>query len=169
MKRILVVALGSLLLASCSPPPPDAAKIRKEVEGLVQKSAKDMVAGITDTTLSQYMDDAVSMPNNGPLLRGKPAIKGYFQQMMNGVKFSSVNFTTTDVFVGGPYIYEIGTYGMTMTIPNMPEISDKGKYITVYERGKDGLLKIKAETWNTNAPPPMSVPADMPVPVDVGK
>lgn len=155
VKKVIVVALGCLLLTSCSAPPPDVAKIRKEVEGLVEKSAKDMMAGIMDTTLSQYADDAVSMPNYGPLLRGKPAIKAYFQQMMNGVKFPSVDFTTTDVFVGGPYIYEIGTYGMTITMPNMPEMSEKGKYVTVYERGKDGKLKIKAETWNTNTMPPM--------------
>ena len=155
VKKVIAVAVGCLLLASCSAPPADVAKIRKEVEGLGEKSSKDMMAGIYDTTLSQYADDAVSMPNNGPLLRGKPAIKAYFTQMMNGLKFSSVNFTTTDVFAGGPYIYEIGTYAMTMTIPSMPEMSDKGKYITVYERGKDGKLKIKAETWNTDTMPPM--------------
>jgi len=155
VKRVIAVAFVSLLLASCSAPPPDVAKIRKEVEGLVEKSSKDMMAGTMDTTLSQYTDDAVSMPNNGPMLKGKPAIKAYFQQMMNGVKFSNVSFTTTDVFVGGPYVTEIGTYAMTMSMPNMPEMSDKGKYITVYERGKDGKLKIKAETWNTDTMPPM--------------
>jgi uncharacterized protein (TIGR02246 family) len=156
VKRVIAAAFVSLLLASCSPPPPDVAKIRAEVEGLVDKASKDMVSGNMDTTLSQYMDDAVSLPNNGPFLRGKPAIKTFFtQMMMSGMKFTSVKFTTTDVLVGGPYVTEIGTYAMTMTIPNMPEMSENGKYITVYERGKDGKLKIKAETWNTDTMPPM--------------
>jgi ketosteroid isomerase-like protein len=161
LKTVLVVAICGLLLASCSPPPPDVAKIRKEVEDLVQNSARDMVTGKMDSTLSQYADDPVSMPNNGPMLKGKPAIKAYFSQMMNGLKFKSVTFTTTDVFVGGPYIYEIGTYAMTMTMGTMPEMSDKGKYLTVYERGKDGKLKIKAETWNTDTMPPMPEKAGM--------
>jgi ketosteroid isomerase-like protein len=156
VKHTLIAALGSLLLASCSaPPPPDVAAIRKEVEALVQKSTQDMKNGTMDTTMAQYADDPVSMPNYGPTLRGKPAIKAYFQQMMNGAKFSSVNFTTTDVFVGGAYVFEIGTYSMTMSMPRMPEMSDKGKYLNVYERGKDGKLRIKTETWNTDSMPKM--------------
>jgi hypothetical protein len=87
-----------------------------------------------------------------------PAIRAYYQQSMAGVKFTNVQFTTVDVWVGGPYIYEVGTYNMTMIIGTMPEMSDKGKYLTVYERGKDGLLKIKAETWNTDTMPPMPEP-----------
>ena len=60
----------------------------------------------------------VSMPNNGPMLKGKEAIKAYYGQMMAmGMKFSDVKFTTVDVSAGGQYVYEIGTYAMTMQYP----------------------------------------------------
>jgi hypothetical protein len=33
------------------------------------------------------------------------------------------------------------------------DISDKGKYLTIYERDANGSLKIKVETWNTDLNP----------------
>jgi len=156
MRTLLAVVLCSLLLASCSTPAPDLTKVRQEVEALIDKAEKDMVSGTMDTTMSQYADDAFSLPNNGPMLRGKEAIKNYFRQMMStGVKFTDVNFTTVDVSAAGPYVYEVGTYTMTIQIPAMKDIADQGKYLTVYERAADGSLKIKAETWNTDVQPPM--------------
>jgi ketosteroid isomerase-like protein len=99
------------------------------------------------------------LPNSGPRLKGKAAIKAYYGQMMAmGIKLSNVSFKTVDVSAGGPYVYEIGTYSMTVNMPNMPEMPDHGKYLTVYERVADGSLKIKVETWNTDVMPPMPEP-----------
>ncbi len=165
MKTALLLLLGCVLLVSCTPPPPDVAAVRKTIEAMAAKSAKDMMAGVFDSTLANYTDDAVSMPNNGPLQKGKPAIKAYYQQMAGmGMKFSKVDFVTTDVQVGLPYAYEIGTYTMTMEMGGMTPMTDEGKYLTVYELGKDGTWRIKAETWNTNTPPPMPEPPKSPEP-----
>jgi ketosteroid isomerase-like protein len=161
MRALLVLTLSAVFLASCAKPvpPPDIAKIRAEVEKITAQAAVELNSGAMDTTMSHYTDDAVSMPNNGPMLKGKAAIKANFGQMTAmGVKLSNVNFTTTDVSAGGPYVYEIGTYSMTVTIPNMPEMPDHGKYLTVYERVADGSLKIKVETWNTDVMPAMPEP-----------
>ena len=168
MKTALMLVLGALILVSCAPPPPDVAEVRKTIEAMVDKAEKDMMAGVTDMTMENYTDDAVSLPNNGPLLKGKQAIKEYYAKMMEiGVKFSNVDFVTTDVQVGGPFAYEIGTYVMTMEIPGMPEpMTDEGKYITIYEHGKDGKWRVKVETWNTNREMPMPEP---PKPPEAGK
>ena len=163
MKTAVLLVLGCVLLVSCAPPPPDVAAVRKTIEAMLDKAEKDMMAGTMDTTMAGYTDDAVSMPNYGPLLKGKPAIKAFYQQMMGmGMKFTKVDFVTTDVHVGGPYAYELGTYTMTMEMMGMPSMDDQGKYITVYELGKDGTWRIKVETWNTNRPPPMPEPPKMP-------
>lgn len=155
MMKMLPVLLCALVLCSCVPAKQDVAQVRKTIEAMTQKSAKDMLAGVTDTTLSQYTDDAVSMPNNGPLLRGKKAMKEYYGAMLTmGVKFLSVNFTTTDVIVNGPLACELGTYTMTFQIPGTGETTEVGKYMTLYEQASDGAWKIKADTWNTNVAPP---------------
>jgi len=155
MKFALVV-LVALIVVSCAPPAPDVAALRKQIDALLEKGKKDMLENTIDTTLAQYADDAVSMPNNGPMLKGKSAIKEYFAKMMSsGITFTKVDFVTHDVQVGGKYVYEVGTYSMTMRIPAMGEMTDAGKYLTVYEIQADGKLKIKVETWNTNTMPPM--------------
>jgi hypothetical protein len=35
----------------------------------------------------------------------------------------------------------------------VPEWADNGKYITIWEMQKDGSIKIKVETWNTDHNP----------------
>ena len=154
--KVTLPVLLALAIVSCAPPPPDVASLRKQIDALLEKGEKDMLANTIDTTLAQYADDAVSLPNNGPMLKGKAAIKEYYAKAMAlGIKFTKVDSITQDVQVGGNYVYEVGTYTMTMQIPAMREMTEEGKYLTVYEIGTDGKLKIKVETWNGNATPPM--------------
>jgi hypothetical protein len=42
---------------------------------------------------------------------------------------------------------------MKMSGPDVPEWADYGKYITIWEEQKDGSMKIKVETWNTDTNP----------------
>ena len=156
MRRSIPLLLCCLWLVSCAPPPANVAEVRKAIDAMNDEGKKHLLAGTMDTTMGHYMDDAVSMPNNGPLLKGKKAIKEYYQEMFSsGMKFTKVDFITDDVKVSGSYAYEVGKYTMTMQIPGMGELSDEGKYLTVYEHAADGSWKIKAETWNTNKMMPM--------------
>jgi len=156
MKAAILVALCALFLVSCAPPPPDVAEVRKAIEAITEKAEKDMVNGTMDSTMSAYTDDAVSMPNYEPIMRGKAAFKESYRKMMAmGIKFPKAEFTTTDVQVGGTFAYEIGTFNMVVQIPGMPEIPSSGKYLTVYEHAADGSWKIKVETWNADAMPSM--------------
>ena len=154
MRTALVLCVSALVLASCAPPAPPTANLeeaRKVIEGIMDKAEKDMLAGVTDTTLTNYTDDAVSMPNNGPFLRGKAAIREYYKRTMQmGFTFTNVDFVTVDVKVGGRFAYEIGTYTMTMEMAEMEPITDQGKYLMIYEYGEDGKWRIKIETWNTD-------------------
>jgi ketosteroid isomerase-like protein len=156
LKQIVLFLVLGLVLFSCAPPQPDVAQVRKTIEDMTAKSAKDMVSGAWDTTLANFTDDAVSMPNFEPMAKGKKAIKEQYGRMMGmGMKFTRVDFRTADVQVSGEYAYEVGTYTMTFEMPMMGQMTDEGKYVTVYQRSKDGSWKIKVETWNTNKPPSM--------------
>jgi len=156
MKRIVSLFLLGLVMFSCAPPKPDVAQVRKTIEAMNAKSAKEMLQGVWDTTMANFADDAVSMPNFGPMARGKKAIGEQYGKMMgSGMKVTKVDFVTADVQVSGDYAYEIGTYTMTFEMPSMAPMTEEGKYLTVYQRDKDGSWKVKVETWNTNREPPM--------------
>lgn len=159
MKRIALLAICAVLLCSCVAPKPDVAQVRKVIEEMTKKSEHDLLAGIVDTSLANYSEDAVSLPNNGPMLMGKEAIRSYTRQMLSlGTKFTNVKFVTTDVQTSGDLAYEIGTYAMTMQIPPGGEVAEEGKYLTVYEKAADGTWKIKVETFNINGKPPLPAP-----------
>jgi len=154
MKKILPLLLLGPVLFSCAPKPPDVAEVRKTIEARTAKSAQEMIAGTWDTTMANFTDDAVSMPNFMPMSKGKQAIKEQYSMMMgSGMKFVNVNFATLDVQVSGEYAYEIGTYSMTFDMPPMGQMSDAGKYLTVYQQAKDGSWKVKIETWNSDKAP----------------
>ncbi len=128
--------------------------VEAKVKAMTQKAAKMMMEGKFST--DGYTEDAIQLPSNSPMVVGLDALKASYDQMASmGIKFEKVEFVTTKVIVDGNTAIEIGTYDMSMTMPNMPDaMNDKGKYLTVYEIQKDGSLKIKVETWNTDLPPP---------------
>jgi ketosteroid isomerase-like protein len=54
----------------------------------------------------------------------------------------------------GNLIHEIGTYKINASMPGMEKpIDDHGKYLTVWEKQKDGSLKVKIEMWNSDVDP----------------
>lgn len=155
MRPIPIAVLLVAAVISCAPPAPDAAQDRKAIEAITQQSQKDLLAGIWDTTLASYADDAISMPQGGPMIKGKEALRAQMVGMMGtDMKFTKVIFTTLDVKVNGNSAFEIGTFEMAFTMGGAPEVSERGKYLTVYERGPDGKWKIKVETWNGDTPAP---------------
>ncbi len=150
----LVASLVIMCLMSINPILAQKNKdIEEKVRAMNQQMAKQMLEGNIST--DHYANDAISLPNNAPMVEGLEAIKASNEQMLQmGIKFDKVEFVTTKVMVNGDMVTEIGTYNMTMSFANVPQpITDKGKYITIWEIQKGGDLKIKVETWNTDMPP----------------
>jgi ketosteroid isomerase-like protein len=123
-------------------------KINKEL-------AKALMDGNMEKSLGYYAADAISMPNNAPMVTGMDAIKKSNQQMMqSGMKFVSCDFKTVKIIPDKNFITEIGTYSMQITMPNMNDpMQDNGKYVNIWEKQPDGSLKIKVEIWNTDTMP----------------
>lgn len=49
---------------------------------------------------------------------------------------------------------EVGTYDLSMTMGDEANpTTDHGKYLTIYQKQKDGSWKIKADMWNTSTNP----------------
>jgi ketosteroid isomerase-like protein len=154
MKRMTWFVPMAVLLFACAPPQEDVASVRKTIEEMTKKSERDLIAGVIDTALAHYAEDVVSMPNNEPMVKGKDALRERTRQMIGmGMTFSKVTFTTLDVQVSGSLAYELGTFAMTFTMPPSGELSEAGKYLTIYERATDGTWKVKVETWNADEQP----------------
>lgn len=129
-----------------------ASDYKTKIEALNKEMAKNMVAGQSEKSLDMYTTDAISMPSNEPMHDGLDAIKKATQDMSKtGWKCNSFEPTTVKIIPSGNLITEIGTYKISMSMPGMDKpMDDHGKYVTIWEKQKDGSLKVKVETWNSD-------------------
>ncbi|HLF20625.1 MAG TPA: DUF4440 domain-containing protein [Bacteroidota bacterium] len=155
MRKTMIPAVVSLLLVSCGQQQPDMEAMRKMVDEYNAASIEAMTSGNMDKVMSYYADDAISMPPNGPMLKGKEAIQKHNAEMMkSGMKLSNVKFTTVEVDAGGKVSYEVGSYEMDISIPILGSMKDKGKYVAIWKQQADDSWKVHAEMWNTDTPLP---------------
>jgi ketosteroid isomerase-like protein len=158
MKKInlrSVSMLFGVLLSTSMAFSQSAAEYKTKIEALNKEMAKNMIAGTSEKTLALYTDDAVTLPSYAPLHDGIAAIKKANEDMAkSGWKCLAFDMTTLKVLPGGNMITEIGTYKMSGSMPGMDKpMDDNGKYVTIWEKQKDGSLKIKVETWNSDVDP----------------
>jgi len=141
----------------------DMSQEKQMINDINAEIEKYMVSGDYTGALKYYAEDAISLPSYQQMLKGKKDLeKRSIEDQKSGMKIKSFELETTDVFGSGDLLYEIGTYKITMEMPNMKEpVNDHGKYLTVYQKEDDGSLKIKAETWNTDMNPWMEMEQSM--------
>lgn len=152
VRFITVLFAAGLFLVSCAPQALDTAAVTKVIDEYNAMLAENMLKGDMSATMSYYMEDAVSMPSNGPMLKGKEAIQSYSDEMAkSGVKFTAVKFTATEISGTATLAYEIGTYDMSMVI-GPAKVNEVGKYLTIWKKQSDGSWKVYAEIWNSDAP-----------------
>jgi uncharacterized protein (TIGR02246 family) len=105
---------------------------------------------------SYYADGAVVMLPNGPAWEGTAGIKQGFTDFFSNLAVPDFQLTTHDVIVELGTAVERGTYDMTIHPKNGTgaDITDRGKYITVWERQPDGSWKISRDISNSDNPMP---------------
>lgn len=102
---------------------------------------------------AQFAEDGVQMPPNAPANAGREAIaawSGGFLGMFE-VRFG---LDLDEVRVLDDWALERGAYSIAL-VPRGggPEMSDKGKYITLYRRTPAGW-RMARDIWNSDLPPP---------------
>lgn len=132
-----------------------AAEYKAKIEKINKEMTQYMLEGNSEKSMSLYTADAISMPSYEPMHDGIVAIRKANEEMMkSGMKITSFEPVTLKVLVNGNMITEIGTYKISMSMPGMENpMQDHGKYLTIWEKQKDGSLKVKIETWNTDVDP----------------
>jgi ketosteroid isomerase-like protein len=160
MKRIKVISLSMLLAVMFTSGvvfSQSASEYKTKIEMANKEMAKCMLDGNIEKSLSMYTSDAISMPSYAPMHEGLAAIRQANEDMVkSGAKYNSFELTTLKVMPNGNLISEIGTYKLNASMPGMDKpMDDHGKYLTVWEKQKDGSLKVKIEIWNSDVDPMM--------------
>lgn len=137
----------------------DMDELQKEVQMLNDEYAKQMVSGDMTALWGYYAEDIISMPSYEPMMKGLDACKESAKKMEEqGMKITAFSTTSTDVMQSGNLVVDIGTYKITMLVPQMDmPWDDYGKYMNIWEVQDDGSMKLKVETWNTDVNPWMEM------------
>jgi ketosteroid isomerase-like protein len=123
------------------------------IEKLNQEIGQALIEGNIEKSMSFYSEDAISMPNNGNILEGIEAIREVTLEMQAaGSKVITYETHMLHLMLCNDKIIEIGRFKISFTIPDMSNIEEEtGKYLTIWEKDAKGALKIKLETWNSDA------------------
>lgn len=101
-----------------------------------------------------YTDDAIEMPPNQPMVKGRAAIEQFYQrEFASGATISAFSLSHIQAEASGDLGYDVGTYQQTATPPGAANpVSDTGKY-TVILRRTGGAWKVAYAIYNSDQPP----------------
>ncbi|MGE5497588.1 MAG: YybH family protein [Syntrophothermus sp.] len=125
---------------------------KEKIQQINEKWAGYLKNGNYQGVADFYANDAVVLPNNSKLIRGKDAIKKHLEdENKDTQKFTTVDFKTVNVIGSNDLFVEIGQYKIALQKRNMNKpVLDEGKYVTVYKLMPDGTLKVIVDTDNTD-------------------
>src|SRR4029078_13036547 len=104
----------------------DQAAIReKNAEFVKAFNAKDM-----NQILATYTENAVFMPPTQPVLRGKDAMKTFYDDLLKSGA-TNLKLDAGEVSGHGPLAYQSGTYEMDVKPPAGSSDRDRGKYLFI--------------------------------------
>ena len=124
------------------------------------KWAKAAAAKDLEQTIGFYSDDAIVFPPNAPSAATKETIRNGWKEMLTSPGFV-ISWQPTRVRVGkaGEMAWVGGAYELTMNDASGKPITDRGKYLEVWEKQSDGNWKCRADMWNSDLPSSASATA----------
>jgi uncharacterized protein (TIGR02246 family) len=138
----------------------------EEVAELEPLAAEDVAANraVTDafvqgarsgdwaTVAALYAEDAILMPANQPLIKGREAIQA---RQEAGPAIEDFSLTVEDVFGRDDIAVVRGKYSMTIAPEGAPKpIKDTGKFIEIRRKQEDGSWLIAIDIFNSDLPFP---------------
>jgi len=146
----MITLLANNLIADDNPE-----DLKTAIESIGVKLGRAFIAEDYETMLLYFTDDVIWMPNFHEMITGKKAMKKELEEAREpNVKIHSINSTIIDIWSCGDLIYEMGTYSLIATTPNMSRpVADIGKYFHVWQKQYDGSYKIKFAISNTDIKP----------------
>jgi len=140
---VAAIAVSSLFITSCQPAKPelDLAQIKTEIQALENAYADGLNAKDANAVAMYYADDAVSMPNDKPIVSGHDNILKMIQEdMASDTTNHVISFEVVDVFAAGDLVTEIGK---GMSKDSVGNVIRSSKYISLFEKREGKYVCIR--------------------------
>ncbi len=146
----------ALLASSCTQPTPDT---RAADEAVIRAAdvawSKVAEAKQMDEYFSYFLDDAVVLAPNEPILVGKETIRKSQGELFAMPGFAVTwELTKVEAARSGDLGYSVGTYELSMNDPKGTPMMDRGKYVAIWKKQADGSWKVAVDMFNSDLPVP---------------
>lgn len=122
---------------------------RQQIGEANARFAEAFARGDAETACQVYTDDAMVMPPDAEIVRGRPAITEFWRAVM-GAGVKSADLTTIELeVVSEDTAYEIGRVDLTIVPEGGQQIQQPAKYVVVWKRGEQGW-KWHVDIWNNS-------------------
>jgi len=103
--------------------------------------------------LSFFADDAADFVRGAPFTFSKDAMRQRLQKDFDPADQLTWKPVKIDVAESGDLAYSLGTWQLKGKNPQGVDVTQTGKYITVWKKQKDGSWKVVADTGTVDPPP----------------
>ena len=98
-----------------------------------------------------HSDDALVMPPNTDMVKGKSLIKKAISYEISAGA-TDLAFTTINMYGNEEFVTEVGRYSLNIKNEGEIVMSDSGKYVVLWEQVSKNNWLMKADIWNSDLP-----------------
>jgi ketosteroid isomerase-like protein len=130
---------------------------QSDAEAAIRKADTDWAKAAqtkkVDAWMAYYSDDATILPPNEKTASSPDAIRKSIGDML-GLSDLSITWEPTKVEAAksGDLGYSYGTYQLIFSGAGGKPVEDRGKYLEVWKKQKDGSWKCAADMWSSDLP-----------------
>jgi ketosteroid isomerase-like protein len=124
---------------------------RTTIRKIIAKFDQDMLAGNRPALVAIYTDDAVMMPPNAPVVRGRSEIQQFFEAFPKVTEFAEY---PVEIDGEGDVAFPWGTYEMALLPADATKpVKDRGKVLGIWRKQPDGTWLVSRVCWNSDLAP----------------
>jgi len=148
---ILFAALAVALMSNPVARAKGSSSAADAIKSTDQQWADAAASKDVDKSASFCGPDAAILVPNAPAAEGKEAIRKWFQEIFNIPNFKLIwHATGAEGAKSGDLGYSTGKFDLSYTDPSGKQVTDHGKYVTVWKKQKDGSWKVVRDIFNSD-------------------
>jgi ketosteroid isomerase-like protein len=150
--------LALLAAVACSGAPGADRSDRASHQAGVDSAANRLLSALrtngSDSLMALMANNVVLMPPNEAVLKGKAAVRAWYDQFLTQLRTSNLTITDREVLIGGEWATEVAGFEWTLVpVAGGPATTERGSYVQVWHHEPDGRWLFARELWNSTAPP----------------
>ena len=122
-------------------------------EAIAQQRERFLAAWLDDDrgqVMDCFAEDAVLVPHAGaPAVSTREKIRSFYWSGPPSTIFEFSMTPSSDIALEGKLAYEYGRYTLAYELIDDTEITKvEGNYVSIWEKGEDGVWRVALRTWN---------------------